>query len=114
MGPGGSCPPRKIGEQITSLIDDVASQDISAAEKARLLLEGASKIKGANFFPRNPPMVGAERVFVGARASGGYNAGQSPVVIVQQNGDVLRGWTQNNPFTGEPGTIIREALKKVN
>ena len=36
-------------------------------------------------------MVGAERVFVGARASGGYNAGQSPVVIVQQNGDVLRG-----------------------
>ena len=75
----------------TSLIDDVASQDISAAEKARLLLEGASKIKGANFFPRNPPMVGAERVFVGARASGGYNAGQSPVVIVQQNGDVLRG-----------------------
>ena len=36
-------------------------------------------------------MVGAERVFVGARASGGYNAGQNPVVIVQQNGDVLRG-----------------------
>ena len=72
-------------------------KNITAAEKAALLDVGGSNIKGVAFI-RQKDMVGAEAVFMGSRASGGPRAGFKPVAAVLDDGTVVKGWTQPNPF----------------
>jgi hypothetical protein len=74
--------------ELGGLIRGIAGKSTSAAEKVRLLTEGAGKIKGINF-NRLADIPGAEAVFKGAPRA---LDGKSPVLVVLKDGRIFRGF----------------------
>jgi hypothetical protein len=74
--------------QLGSLVREVARQKLSAGEKARLLTEGASKLRGVRF-ERLAEVPGTVAVFRGAPRG---TDGKSPILAVLADSRVCRGF----------------------
>jgi len=94
----------KGNEQLKQLMDDVKSMNVSAGEKTKILIEQAAQIEGITFTPVEG-VRGAHSVFKGAPLPTGPKAGQTPVVAVLENGQVVRGYDVPHPF-GKPYRVI--------
>lgn len=97
-------------KQLGDLIRDVSGRNVSAAEKIRLLEQGAAKIDGVAFVRQAGDFRGAKAIFKGSPIGtpppgSGLVKGQSPVLAVLEDGTVIKGFDIPHPF-GKPHFII--------
>jgi hypothetical protein len=86
------------------LIRDVSGRNVHAADKVRLLEQGAAKIDRIAFL-RQPDVPGAIAIFKGLPIGSGPRKGQCPVLAVLEDGNIVKGFDIPHPF-GKPYNII--------
>jgi hypothetical protein len=103
--PSGRVAPNSVGNsKLGDLIRRVSGKNVSAAEKIRLLEQGAAKIDGITFI-RQADVSGAKAIFKGSPIGSGPMKGQSPILAVLEDGRVVKGFDFPHPF-GKPYHVI--------